>query len=154
MELKRAGHPSTTYFNFSDWLGTERARSIPGVGTACETVTSLPFGDAQTTTGSCGDPSPMHLTGKERDSESGLDNFGGRYYSSQYARFITPDWSTTPGPVPYANFSDPQTLNLYGYARNNPTTYIDRDGHCEDFFVACVVTAVVAIGYGIYKLDQ
>ena len=31
------------------------------------------------------------FTGKERDSESGLDNFGARYDSSQYGRFMTPD---------------------------------------------------------------
>jgi RHS repeat-associated protein len=31
------------------------------------------------------------FTGKERDSESGFDNFGARYYSSQYGRFLSPD---------------------------------------------------------------
>ena len=35
-------------------------------------MASLPFGDGQSTTGSCADPSSMHFTGKERDSESGL----------------------------------------------------------------------------------
>src|SRR5262249_39033850 len=33
-------------------------------------------------------------TGKERDAESGLDNFGARYYSSYVGRFMSPDWST------------------------------------------------------------
>jgi RHS repeat-associated protein len=32
------------------------------------------------------------FTGKERDTESGLDLFGARYYSSSMARFVTPDW--------------------------------------------------------------
>jgi hypothetical protein len=31
--------------------------------------------------------------------------------------------------VPYANGADPQTLNLYGYVRNLPTTNVDIDGH-------------------------
>jgi uncharacterized protein RhaS with RHS repeats len=31
--------------------------------------------------------------------------------------------------VPYADFSDPQSLNLYTYVRNIPTTRIDKDGH-------------------------
>jgi hypothetical protein len=35
----------------------------------------------------------MHLTAKEHDSEISLDNFGARYNSSQYGRFMTPDWS-------------------------------------------------------------
>jgi hypothetical protein len=32
--------------------------------------------------------------------------------------------------VPYADFSDPQSLNLYAYVRNVPTSQIDGDGHC------------------------
>ncbi len=31
------------------------------------------------------------FTGKERDSESGLDNFGARYDSSSMGRFMSPD---------------------------------------------------------------
>jgi RHS repeat-associated protein len=112
----------TTYFNHADWLGTARARSTVS-GSACETVTSLPFGDAQTTTGSCGDPSPMHFTGKERDSESGLDNFGARYDSSQYGRFMTPD-----NPK-FSEKANPQSWNLYSYVENNPVARIDPTGH-------------------------
>jgi RHS repeat-associated protein len=56
------------------------------------------------------------FTGKERDSESGLDNFGARYMSSQYGRFMSADpFTVTPGRV-----VDPQQLNLYAYVRNNP----------------------------------
>jgi hypothetical protein len=50
-------------------------------------------------------------TGKERDSESGLDDFGARYNSSSIGRYMSPDWSAAPTPVPYANVSDPQSLN-------------------------------------------
>jgi hypothetical protein len=32
-------------------------------------------------------------------------------------------------PVPYADLSNPQTLNLYGSAGNNPLTNVDPDGH-------------------------
>jgi len=31
--------------------------------------------------------------------------------------------------VPYADFADPQSLNLYTYVRNIPTTRFDTDGH-------------------------
>jgi RHS repeat-associated protein len=71
-------------------------------------------------------------TGKERDSESGLDEFGARYYASPLGRFMTPDWATTPIDVPYADFGNPQSLNLYSYVKNNPTTTRDPDGHCCD----------------------
>jgi RHS repeat-associated protein len=119
----------TTYFIHPDWLGTERARSNVS-GALCESITSLPYGDAMTTSGSCGDPSPMHFTGKEHDTETGLENFGARYDSSSMGRFMTPDWSRfASASVPYADFGDPQTLNLYSYVRNNSTSFVDRDGH-------------------------
>jgi RHS repeat-associated protein len=74
------------------------------------------------------DSNHYKFTGKERD-ETGLDYFGARYYSNGLARFITPDWSSTPIPVPYAEFGDPQSLNQYSYVRNIPTTKADLDGH-------------------------
>ncbi len=81
-------------------------------------------------------------TGKEHDSESGLDNFGARYDSSQYGRFMTPDWSGKPQGVPYAQFGDPQSLNLYAYVENNPIGKADADGHCSlcDFFTTFLNT--------------
>jgi RHS repeat-associated protein len=72
----------------------------------------------------------VRFTGKERDAESGLDYFGARYYGSALGRFMSPDWSATPQAVPYADFADPQTLNLYSYVRNNPFSKADPDGHC------------------------
>ena len=69
------------------------------------------------------------FTGKERDAETGLDYFGARHYSSGLGRFITPDWSSTPVPLPYDDLADPQSLNQYGYVRNIPTVGVDPDGH-------------------------
>ncbi len=75
------------------------------------------------------DPNDYKFTGKKRDAETGLDYFGARYYSNGLGRWVSADWSATPIPVPYADFEDPQTLNLYGYVRSLPTTRIDADGH-------------------------
>jgi RHS repeat-associated protein len=68
-------------------------------------------------------------TGKERDSETGLDYFGARYYASNMGRFMSPDWSIKVTPIPYAKLSDPQSLNLYTYVLNNPLSRRDADGH-------------------------
>jgi len=68
--------------------------------------------------------------GKERDEEDGNYYYGARYYASYMGRFMTPDWAGKPTAVPYANFGNPQSLNLYSYAENNPTTLGDLDGHC------------------------
>jgi RHS repeat-associated protein len=77
------------------------------------------------------DSNHYKFTGKERD-ETGLDYFGARYYSNGLGRFITPDWAAKATAVPYAEFADPQSLNLYTYVRNIPTTRFDLDGHCPD----------------------
>ncbi|MCU1304994.1 MAG: repeat-associated core domain protein [Candidatus Sulfotelmatobacter sp.] len=121
----------TTYFEQTDWLGTERARVLPS-GDLYETCTSLPFGDGLHCTGAS-DPSPKHLTGKARDTESGLDYFGARYYVSSLGRFDTADWATKPSAVAYATFGSPQSLNLYSFVQNNPLTAIDPDGHRVEF---------------------
>jgi RHS repeat-associated protein len=77
------------------------------------------------------DSNHYKFTGKERD-ETGLDYFGARYYSNGLGRFVTPDWAAKATAVPYAEFADPQSLNLYSYVRNIPTTRYDTDGHCPD----------------------
>jgi RHS repeat-associated protein len=113
-----------TYFNHSDWLGTERARTPSTGGSPCETTASLPFGDGQVAAGSCGAPSNRHYTGKERDAESGLDNFGARFNSSNLGRFMSPD----PINIMKQKLSDPEQWNMYSYAVNSPLRFIDPLG--------------------------
>jgi RHS repeat-associated protein len=64
------------------------------------------------------------FTGKERDSETGLDYFGTRYYRADVGRFTTVD----PAMTLEENLVDPQRWNRYAYARNNPLKYVDPDG--------------------------
>ncbi|MFP5235007.1 MAG: RHS repeat-associated core domain-containing protein [Acidobacteriota bacterium] len=100
---------------------------------------SLPFGDQLNCfsdpngNGNLDDSTPLHFTGKERDTETGEANgndyFGARYFASGLGRFMTPDWSAKYEPVPYAKLDNPQTLNLYAYVQNNPLTMRDPDGH-------------------------
>ena len=66
-------------------------------------------------------------TGKERDSESGLDYFGARYFGSALGRFGSPDPEQA-GSDP----TDPQSWNGYAYVTNNPLTNTDPDGRAED----------------------
>jgi RHS repeat-associated protein len=69
------------------------------------------------------DGTRQKFTQKERDSESGLDYFGARYYSSAHGRFTSPDPTLESGRA-----ESPETWNRYSYARCNPLAYIDPDG--------------------------
>ena len=67
------------------------------------------------------------FTGKERDSETGLDYFGARYLSSAQGRFTSPD-----SPLLDQFVDAPQSWNLYSYGRNNPLRYVDRTGEAVE----------------------
>jgi RHS repeat-associated protein len=126
-----------TYFDHTDWLGTHRLETVysqisnPWYYSYCA---SLPFGDGlncQNSSGVAnGQSTLLYFTAKERDAETGLDNFGARFDSSSMGRFMTPDWSAGPSPVPYASLPYPQSLNLYSYVQNNPLSHTDPTGHC------------------------
>ena len=61
------------------------------------------------------------FTRYERDTETGLDYAMGRYYDSTQGRLMSAD------PVGGA-IADPQSLNRYPYAFNNPSNYTDPTG--------------------------
>jgi RHS repeat-associated protein len=117
------------YYYFSDHLGS--ADTITNASGSIEEQSDYyPFGGEVVVAGS--DPNTYKFTGKQRDTETGNDYFGARYYASNFGRFLTPDWAAKPTAVPYAHFGNPQSLNLYSYVQNNPTTTSDPDGHQED----------------------
>jgi RHS repeat-associated protein len=92
----------------------------------------LPFGEEIPRAAGCYATSTgntLKFTGKERDGESGLDHYEARYLASTQMRWIISDWSAKPEGVPYSDVHDPQTLNLYGYLRNDPLSRRDPDGH-------------------------
>ena len=139
-DSEEASTTTGTTYPFTDMLGSVRAVTTQS-GDILECYDYLPFGRML----SAGDNGrsgcfpanpdvsynsslPQKFTGKERD-ETGLDYFGARYYSGAQGRFITPDWSSNPEPLPYARLDNPQTLNLYAYVLNNPLSGIDPDGH-------------------------
>jgi RHS repeat-associated protein len=101
-------------------------------------------------------PDKRLFTGKERDSETGLDYFEARYYRADLGRFTTVD--------PELNVNEallePQQWNRYAYVKNNPLRYTDPNGK----FPVAVAAAIpgpqqiivagglaVAGGYVVYK---
>src|SRR5262245_10956290 len=106
---------TVTYYH-TDAVGSVRATS-DGAGTLTH-YDYLPFGEPW--------PSAMQsetrrFAGKERDSETGQDYFGGRYLSSGMGRFTTVD----PINGLQKSITDPQLWNRYAYVRNNPLRFVD-----------------------------
>lgn len=117
----KAIFPSTT----TTFYHTNQIRSstliTSGNGWPLWQATYLPFGEEYNP--ETGDDH-YKFTGKERDAESGLDNFGKRYYSSTMGRFVTPD----PKTVALRHLLNPQKLNKYSYVLNNSMSFLDPDG--------------------------
>ncbi len=138
--IARRDPSGSVFYYFSNHLGSTSVITN-SAGSVVEESDYYPFGGERIVLNN--DPNPYKFTGKERDSETGLDYFVARYYSSGYGRFLSPDEfmggpisasssndPLPPSPLPYAVMSNPQSLNKYAYTNNNPLNYTDPDGHC------------------------
>jgi RHS repeat-associated protein len=125
------GNDGTSYLT-SDTLGTPRV--ITGAdGSVKARHDYLPFGEEISSQFGGRSNNPGYLavdnvgqkfTLKERDTETGLDYFLARYYSSTQGRFTSPD------PIfgSSQQIANPQSWNLYGYVNNNPLASLDPTG--------------------------
>ena len=114
---RRDSSGNVSYY-LSDMLGSSRVVADSN-GNLLDDCDFLPYGDERCVTSTSGNH--YLFTGKERDTETGNDYFGARYYGNNFGRFISPD------PLG-GRLDDPQTLNKYVYVRDNPTTLIDPTG--------------------------
>ncbi|MEK6409751.1 MAG: RHS repeat-associated core domain-containing protein [Acidobacteriota bacterium] len=147
-----SGTPSgggTSYLT-SDHLGSTRVVTKAD-GSVKARYDYLPFGEEiDTNHGSrslvtgygASEGTRQKFTQKERDSESGLDYFGARYYSSPQGRFTsvdphniileaqaTAEVSPQKAKAQFLNYlASPQQWNHYSYVANNPLVYIDPTG--------------------------
>jgi RHS repeat-associated protein len=141
--MARRDYLNNVFYYFSDHLNTSRQILQAGQTSPCYDADFYAYGGEITHTNTC--TQNYKFTGKERDIETGFDYFGARYYSNGLGRFMSPDWAAKAMVVPYAEFADPQSLNLYSYVRNVPTTRYDADGHCAgDDCGRITVTAAVS----------
>ncbi len=138
--IARRDGSGDVFYYVSDHVGTSRAiAEVPSgqnSATLCYDADFYPFGGEMAFTNSCSQN--YKFEGHERDAESGLDDFGARFYNSgsvlattPFGRFTSADWSAVPTPVPYANLTNPQTLNLYAIVSDNPETFADLTGHAR-----------------------
>jgi RHS repeat-associated protein len=118
------------HYYFSDHLGSHGVVEN-ATGTVCEQdIDYYPYGGVENDY--CPNVSQNYkFTGKERDTESGLDNFGKRYNASNIGRWMSPD---TINVTDERVVNPANTLNKYIYGGNNPLKYFDPDGKDITFF--------------------
>lgn len=139
-----------------DSLGSSRVLTT-NTGVVCYDADFYPFGGERPSTTTC--PQNFKFEGKERDVETsvgsgntnGNDDFGARYYSNRLGRWLSADWSNVPTPVPYANLTNPQTLNLYAMVGDDPESFADLDGHCIPWCTAAIGAGAGFLGDIIYQ---
>jgi RHS repeat-associated protein len=107
-----------TYYS-GDQIGSTRIVTDSG-GWSVSSEIYYPFGQEPNATGG---PDHYKFTGKERDTESGLDYSGARFYLSAVGRFMSPD-PLNAGADP----NNPQSWNMYSYVLNNPLSLTDPLG--------------------------
>jgi RHS repeat-associated protein len=102
-ELVATYDAAGTHYNFSDWLGTRRMQTDIH-GNPQEVCMGGAFGEVN-----CPMPSadPTHFADKDRDTESGLDDFGARYYNSALGRFMSPGLEREGGSNPIRGPHEP-----------------------------------------------
>jgi RHS repeat-associated protein len=86
-------------FYIEDMLGTSRVTTT-NAGAVCYDADYYPYGGERSYTNTC--PQNYKFEGRERDAETLNDDFGARYYSNRFGRWLSSDWSSVPLPVPYA----------------------------------------------------
>ncbi len=109
---------STSYFH-PDHLGSTSVLTNSS-GVKEEDLVYYPYGERFTNTGTAN--VAYKYTGKELDDSTGLYFYEARYYDAVLARFISAD-TLVPGAT------NPQNLNRYTYANNNPVIFTDPSGH-------------------------
>lgn len=128
----------------TDALGSVRAvtKQVNGQWQVVARHDFIPFGEEVAPP-----PAPADkrlFTGKERDTETGLDYFQARYLRVAVGRFTTVD----PIMAIERNLLDPQQWNRYTYVTNNPLRYVDPDGRYGiDVHYYLTYTLAAAAGY-------
>jgi RHS repeat-associated protein len=82
------------------------------------TNSAVCYGDCRFSQGDLG--TDKRFTGQRLDN-TGLYYYGARYYDPTIGRFISAD-------LIVKSYADPQNLNRYAYALNNPLKYVDPTG--------------------------
>lgn len=131
-QVKGTGTSSVMIFAHVDHLNSTQVMSNAS-GTATQVTDYLPYGSTRISEGS---DTKKQFIGQFFDSSTGLSYMNARYYSGTIGRFTSQDPMSVAlggslqgyGKTQLQILQDPQELNTYGYALNNPIQYSDPSG--------------------------
>jgi RHS repeat-associated protein len=143
--IEGRGTATTTNHIHSDHLGSTRLVSNPFTEVVQRTD-YYPYGAKRSETGTS---SVNHeYIGQEYDEESSMSYLNARYYKNDRGQFISQDpvfLGIGSDPRTAQALKDPQLLNSYSYARNNPIVYKDPNGE----WVHIAAGALIGGGVGL-----
>jgi RHS repeat-associated protein len=124
-----------TGFIHADHLGST-SLTTDITGTLVAETRYLPYGEERWITGTL--VTDFTFTGQRAERGFALMDYNARYYDPGLGRFVNAD-TVVPDP------GNPQALNRYVYAINNPLRYNDPSGHyaCEDAYGDCKPPRIV-----------
>jgi RHS repeat-associated protein len=95
------------------------------IGYLTHVYSYYPYGSVRLDEGTGTFTQPNQYIGQDRDTEADLSYLNARYYRGVRGQFLSQDpvfWSTN------QNLANPQSLNSYSYAENNPVNKKDPSG--------------------------
>jgi len=119
--VSRDASGSFEYYH-ADGLGSTRQLSNDSQ-TITQTTTYDAFGNIESSAGSSSNAYKYAgQWGYRNDGDDGLMHVGARYYDPLVGRFISAD-------TYLGDIGNPQSLNRYVYAENDPVNFVDPSGH-------------------------
>jgi RHS repeat-associated protein len=155
--IARVDRPSgAVHYYFSNHLGSHSV-IVSATGSCEQDIDYYPYGGL--VTDHCPTVAQHYkFTGKERDSESGLDYFEARYHASALGRFMSVDPSGAS-----IDRSGPQSWNRYSYSYNSPLKFVDHDGKAPNIAIIengptqgnpIGHTAIAVTGQGVFSFGN
>src|SRR5215831_6259671 len=113
-------------------------------GSPIQTLDYYPYGSTRISQTTGGFNEQKQYIGQYEDPETNLSYLQARYYDGMKGEFLSED-PVFNGDPKQQLLTDPQSLNSYSYANDNPITKSDPSGRClED---GCIVEATAALGF-------
>ena len=160
--IKTSGISTVTNYIHTDHLGSTNAVSN-NMGTLLQSIDYYPFGPQRSCGGTTCDAKKKYI-GQYNDTYTALDYLNARYYDGYRGQFVSQDPAFLK--IGSSEFEEdfniklnhylmnPQSLNSYSYANNNPLTWSDPDGEILPIIAAGILVATVGFviwdSYDVY----